>query len=135
MSDKEEEEKLAEEDYDPKTLEEMKERAEPRFYDENDIPELTVLLSNPTKASKPSKLFTDAIDAELVLARDAAATDESLMSPEVEEKSYAYGHVGVRMQKRIPLKQPYEQMLQGHMVKLKSRIEKKVRKYTRNGNQ
>ena len=132
-SDKEE---VAEEDYDPKSFEEMKERAEPQFYDASEIPELTVKLSNPTKASKPSKLFADAINAMLLEPGmdEAEVDDTALMSPEDEEKSYGYGHVGVRMQKRIPLKQPYEQMLQGHMVKLKSRIEKKVKKYTRNGN-
>ena len=114
----------------------MKERAEPNFHDESEIPEQTVKLSNPTQASKPSKLFADAVNAMLLepAMEGAVVDDAELMSPEDEMKSYGYGHVGVRMQKRIPLKQPYEQMLQGHMVKLKSRIEKKVRKYTRNGN-
>ena len=59
------------------------------------------------------------------------------MSPDKErdERAYGYGIVGQRMQRRMPLKQPYEQMLQAHMVKLRHRIEKKVRKYKRNGNE
>ena len=35
----------------------------------------------------------------------------------------------------MPLREPYEKMLQGHMVKLEHRIAKKVRKYTRSGDQ
>ena len=41
----------------------MKERAELQFYDEEDIPELTAEKSSPTQPTKPSKLYSDMIDA------------------------------------------------------------------------
>ena len=105
VSDKEDcEEQVPEEDYDPKTLEEMKERAEPQFYDEADIPEFTCAQSNATADCKPSRMYADAVNAQLEPGAEAVPDYSLLMSEEVEEKSYAYGHVGVRMQKRIPLK-------------------------------
>ena len=39
------------------------------------------------------------------------------------------------MQKRVPLREPYEQMLQGHMTKLKKRIAKKLKQYEEAGDQ
>ena len=39
------------------------------------------------------------------------------------------------MQKRMPLREPYEEMLQGHMRKLQRRLDRKVNKYTRKGDQ
>ena len=105
VSDKEDcEEQVPEEDYDPKTLEEMKERAEPQFYEVADIPEFTCALSNATADCKPSKMYADAVNAQLEPGAEEVPDFSLLMSEEVEEKSYAYGHVGVRMQKRIPLK-------------------------------
>ena len=83
----------------------MKERAEPQFYDDADIPEFTCAQSNAPRDCKPSRLYADAVDAQLLEPGAEAVPDfSSLMSEEVEEKSYAYGNVGVRMQKRIPLK-------------------------------
>ena len=38
-----------EEDYNAHSMEEMKERAEPEFYDEGDLPEVTVKLSKPAQ--------------------------------------------------------------------------------------
>ena len=136
VSDKGVDEEINEEDYDPRTLEEMKERSEPQFYDAEDIPDLTVLEAKPCQASKASKMLQDAIVAEL--ENEVTEVQEiDFMSPDKErdERAYGYGIVGQRMQRRMPLKQPYEQMLQAHMVKLRHRIEKKVRKYKRNGNE
>ena len=81
-------------------------------------------------------MHSDAIEAGRRPADDAAAFDsiEQLMSPEVIEKSYHYGQVGIRMQKRLPLKQPYETKLHNLMVRLSQRIKKKVDKYMLIGN-
>ena len=104
-SDKEDcDEQVPEEDYDPKTLEEMKERAEPQFFDEADLPQFTCAQSNVPAECKPSKMYADAVNAELEPGAAAVPDYSLLMSEEVAEKSYAYGNVGVRMQKRIPLK-------------------------------
>ena len=127
-----EESAVIEEDYSASSMEEMKERSEPQFYDESDLPELTVILSKPSQKHHRSKMIiVDSDDEE----SDEEAADLLKMSKEpLVERAYGYGHVGERMQKRIPLKQPFEQMLQEHMVKLKHRIMKKIRKYTRKGN-
>ena len=57
-----------------------------------------------------SKMYADVIEAGRRPADDAAATNpiEQLMSPEIMEKSYSYGQVGIRMQKRLLMKEPYE---------------------------
>ena len=119
----------------------MKERSKPRFYVDEDIPELTVKLATISKVCKTSKFVNDKLEEDLRPAADEDGSEAdfdmmSMMSEDVDafDKSYGYGNVGMRMQKRIPLKMPYEEMLQKHMVKLKSRIEKKIRLYTRNGN-
>ena len=100
------EEPRAEEDYDPKMLEEMKERAEPRLNQVGGVlPELTITLASLTQYCKPSKMFIDAIEADGGLDFEEMEADLiSQMSEEVVDKSYAYGNVGVRMQKRIPLR-------------------------------
>ena len=46
---------------------------------------------------------------------------------------YSYGMVGKIMQKRLPLKAPYEQKLEDHILKLKAKIIGKLNTYTRNG--
>ena len=57
VSDKGADEDLNEEDYDPRTLEEMKERSEPQFYDPEDIPDLTLFEAKPCQVSKASKML------------------------------------------------------------------------------
>ena len=81
-------------------------------------------------------MHSDAIEAGRKPADDAAGLNsiEQLMSPEVIEKSYHYGQVGIRMQKRLPLKRDREMRLQNTMVRLYRRIKKKVDKYIRIGN-
>jgi hypothetical protein len=79
-------------------------------------------------------MFEDAVIAELEKPIDEAEELEQ-MTLEDDNKSYGFGQVGVRLQKRMPLRQPYEQMLQAHMVKLEGRIERKVRKYRKNGDE
>ena len=50
-------------------------------------------------------MFIDAIEADGGLDFEEMEADlVSQMSEEVVDKSYAYGNVGVRMQKRIPLR-------------------------------
>ena len=70
-SDKEEEPRN-EEDYDPSSLEEMKERSEPQFYDEGELEEmmtkLTVAPSNAPNTYQASKMFMDAVEANLETA-------------------------------------------------------------------
>ena len=119
----------------------MKERAEPRFYVDDYIPELTIKLATISKVCKTSKLVTDELEEDLRPAADGDGTQADfdmmrMMSEGVDtfDKSYGYGNVGMRMQKRMPLKMPYEETLQKHMVKLKSRIDKKIRLYTHNEN-
>ena len=54
-------------------------------------------------------MLVDAIEADGELDLEEMEADlVSQMSEEVVDKSYAYGNVGVRMQKRLPLRQPYE---------------------------
>ena len=122
-----------EEDYDPKMFEESKERAEPRHNQEcGEEPALTITLASLTKFTKPSKMLDEAIEEEgdELDFETIEAGLVSRMSGEVVDKSYAYGVVGVRMQKRLPLRQPYEQMLQDHMKRLRERIEVRLNKYT-----
>ena len=54
--------------------------------------------------------------------------------PVLRESSASISSFGNAMQKRLPLKQPYEQSLKSHMVKLKGRIEKKIIKYSKQNN-
>ena len=54
-------------------------------------------------------MFVEAIEADGELDYATVEADlVSQMSEEVVDKSYAYGKLGVRMQKRLPLRQPYE---------------------------
>ena len=107
--DEDQEEQPAEEDYDSRIFEEMKERAEPKLYRDILTPELTATPSNAVQAYNPSKMHTDAVvadgnqDFELPEANLA-----DLMSVKTAEESYGYGMVGVQMQKRLKLRQPYE---------------------------
>ena len=96
------EEPRADEDYDPIMFEEMKERAEPR---PRAIPDLTITLTSLSQYTKPSKMLADANEAEGMLDYETIEADlVSQMSEEVVDKSYAYGLVGIRMQKRLPLR-------------------------------
>ena len=52
-------------------------------------------------------MFEDAVAANLEDAVDEAEELEQMTKDE-PEKSYGFGHLGDRMQKRVPLKQPYE---------------------------
>ena len=98
-SDEDQEEQPAEEDYDSRIFEEMKERAEPKLYREIGTPELTATPSNAAQAYNPSKMHTDAVVAD---------GNQDLMSVKTAGESYGYGIVGVQMQKRLKLRQPYE---------------------------
>ena len=53
------------------------------------------------------------------------------MSAENDVKSYHYGAFGLRLQKRLPFKQPYEKILKDHMIKMKKRICRKIIHYTK----
>ena len=98
-SDEDQEEQPAEEDYDSRIFEEMKERAEPKLYRDILTPELTATPSNAAQAYNPSKMHTDAVVAD---------GNQDLMSVKTAGESYGYGIVGVQMQKRLKLRQPYE---------------------------
>ena len=98
-SDEDQEEQPAEEDYDSRIFEEMTERAEPKLYRDILTPELTATPSNAAQAYNPSKMHTDAVVAD---------GNQDLMSVKTAGESYGYGIVGVQMQKRLKLRQPYE---------------------------
>ena len=108
-SGEDQEEQPAEEDYDSRIFEEMKERAEPKLYREIITPELTATPSNAAQAYNPSKMHTDAVIADGNQDFELPEVDlADLMSVKTAEESYGYGIVGVRMQKRLKLRQPYE---------------------------
>ena len=52
----------------------MKERAEPRFYVDEYIPELTIKLATISKVCKTSKLVTDELEEDLRPAADGDGT-------------------------------------------------------------
>lgn len=55
--------------------------------------------------------------------------ETALLTVQESNKSYVYSEVGVKCNKRIPLQQPYENMLQESMQKRLARIERKIKKY------
>ena len=59
----------------------------------------------------------------------------SLLSVQQPEKGFLFSEIGVKLNKRIPLIQPHEGMLQESMRKRLERIERKIKKYelTRDG--
>ena len=113
ISDKEEEPRN-EEDYDPASLEESKERSETQFYDEGEREEmmakLTVTPANAQNTYQASKMFMDAVDAKLetALTLEQEAKLISRDNEDARDKSYGFGRVGQNMQKRTPLREPYE---------------------------
>lgn len=127
-----------EEDYDAAQLEEMTLRSQPRRNLKlEDLPELTIALAHESTAINPSKMIADAPDADnldqdddVMFRRDGRNQQPAISST---DKPYGYGLMGLKMQKRMPLKEPYEEMLQGHMRQLRRRIDRKVNKYIRNG--
>lgn len=46
---------------------------------------------------------------------------------------YNFGDIGKKLQKRLPLKQPYEKKLQDHISGLRKRIQLKIEKYSLEG--
>ena len=94
---------------------------------------LTVALIPQPKAYKSSKLLINAVESGDLDRLPAAGSMEptEILTADVEatEKPYAFGYVGLKMQRRLPLRQPYEQMLQGHMSDLKVRIKQKLEEF------
>ena len=107
--DENQDEPPAEEDYDPRIFEEMKERAEPKLYRDSITPGQTATPSNAAQAYNPSKMHTDAVFADGNQDFELLEADiVNLMSVKTAEETYSYGIVGVQMQKRLKLRQPYE---------------------------
>ena len=63
------------------------------------------------------------LDAVLA-SEDATATELELLTKQESQKSYAYGCIGLTLNKRLPLAEPYETQLKTSM---KRRLEKNER--------
>ena len=116
-------------------------RVRPALGNQEEQTLLTVALIPQPKAYKSSKMLVNALESgDLVRlpAADASmeeSTNSELLTADVEvrDKPYSFGYVGLKMQRRLPLRQPYEQMLQRHMSDLKVRIKKKLEEFERKG--